>query len=398
MFLAAAFSSCKQEPEVHQGGADIPFLEHFGKNRLLVGAMAENPFFQQNPNLFDVRYIYLADAIFTGPEVPSQFREEDSRWWGWWQDRQQPPGQYLRDFLNRAESAGQIPMITYYTFAQTSGNESQVYPANDVAFLTRYFNDWRFMLQQIGERKVIIHIEPDLWGYAQHRNPQSPDNIPAAVRAANPTDGGGFANTFSGFARCLIHMARKYAPNAKVGLHASAWSTGYDININRDRNLDIQHQAALAGNYLRALGAGEADFLAVEALDRDADYYRIHRGENRWWDASNQTLPNFAQHFQWVAELKNIIEKPLVWWQIPLGHADSPNINAVAPFTQGYQQGYKDNRVDYFLTHTNDIVSMGGVLVAFGAGANHQTNPLTDGGNLVRLVNNYKNSNSGYGY
>ena len=388
------------EPKPVEPGncSEETFLEHFGKERLLIGAMAEDPFFQSNPNLMDVRYIYLADAIFVGPEVPTQYREADSRWWGWWQDRQQPPGQYLRDFLDKTEREQQIPMITYYTFAQTSNAESQVYPANDVAFLTRYFNDWRFMLQQIGQRKAIIHIEPDLWGYAQHRNPQSPDNIPAVVRAANPVDGGNFDNTFAGFSRCLIAMVRKYAPNAKIGFHASAWATGYDININRDRNLDIKRHATQVGDYMLALGAGEADFLAVEALDRDADYYRIHRGENRWWDATNQTLPNYTQHFQWVAELNKIIGKPLVWWQLPLGNADSPNTNATAPFTQGYAQGYKDNRADYFLTHTDDIVAMGGVLVAFGAGAGDQTNPLTDGGNLVRLVNNYKQSKAGFGF
>ena len=386
-----------ENPVISGSCPEKSFLEHFGKERLMVGAMADDPFFQRNPDLMDVRYIYLADAIFRGPAVPTQYNDADSRWWGWWQDHRQPPGQYLRDFLDKAERAGQIPMITYYTFAQTSGNESQVSPANDVSFLTRYFNDWLFMLQQIGEHKAIIHIEPDLWGYAQQRSSQTPNNIPAAVRAANPIDGEGFANTFAGFSRCLIAMARKYAPNAKVGLHASAWATGEtDVNINRSPALNIKDQAERIANYLMDLGAGETDFLAVEVLDRDADYYRIHRGENRWWDATNQTLPNFAQHFQWVEELNSVIKKPLVWWQIPLGNAESPNLNAVPPFSG--VQGYKDNRADYFLTHMDDIVSMGGVLVAFGAGANTQTNPLTDGGNLVRLVNNYNQSKAGFGY
>ncbi|MCL2066171.1 MAG: hypothetical protein FWG99_01750 [Treponema sp.] len=381
------------------------FLEHFGKGRLLIGAMANDPFFAQNPNLLDVRYLYLSDAIFTGPAVPTQFNAADERWWGWWQDRSRPPGQYLRDFLNKTEQAGQIPMITYYTFAQTSGRESQVSPANDVSFLTRYFNDWRFMLQQIGNCRAIIHIEPDLWGYAQHRikentgndNDLSPEQLPARVRDANPADGAGFNNTFAGFTKCLIYMARKYAPNALVGLHASAWATGSDININRNPGLNIKAHAALVGNFMLELGAGEADFLAVEALDRDADYYQLRRGENRWWN-TNSTLPNFAQHFQWAAELKTIIGKPLVWWQLPVGYSGSPNIDAVYPFTQGHEQGYKDNRADYFLTHTNDIVSMGGVLIAFGAGADTQTNPLTDGGNLARLIRNYKQSTAGYGY
>ena len=372
------------------------FLEYFDKDRLMIGAMAEDPFFQQNPNLLDVRYIYLADRIFRGPEVPTQYHPEDGSWWGWWQAHNLPPGQYLRDFLNKTESAGQIPMITYYTFAQTSGNESQVYPANDVSFLTRYFNDWRFMLQQIGDRKAIIHLEPDLWGYAMHRQKDSPKNIPAVVKAANPQDGITFEDNFCGFVKCLLFMVRKYAPNAKVGLHVSAWATGeIDLNINTNPNFDMNAQVTMIGNYILDLGVAETDFLTVEALDRDADYYRINRNEDRWWDTQNQKLPHFKQHFQWVKDLNEIINKPLVWWQIPLGNSNSPNTNASYPF-QG-MQGYKDNRVDYFLTNTNEIVSLGGVLIAFGAGAGNQTNPMTDGGNFVQLVNNYKNSNAGKG-
>ena len=84
-----------KNPDISGTCPERVFLEHFGKEQLMVGAMAEDPFFQQNPDLMDVRYIYLADAIFRGPAVPSQYNEADSRWWGWWQDHRQPPGQYL---------------------------------------------------------------------------------------------------------------------------------------------------------------------------------------------------------------------------------------------------------------------------------------------------------------
>jgi len=148
---------------------------------------------------------------------------------------------------------------------------------------------------------------------------------------------------------------------------------------------------------MRHLGAADADFLVLEALDRDADYYRLHRGENRWWN-QNQTLPNFAQHFQWAKELRSVVGKPLVWWQIPVGHANSPNVPVTNQNQQNPQQGYRDNRVDYFLTHMDDVVSLGGVLVAFGAGAGDQTTPLTDGGNLARRAASYKQSSAGFGF
>jgi hypothetical protein len=44
---------------------------------------------------------------------------------------------------------------------------------------------------------------------------------------------------------------------------------------------------------------------------------------------------------------------------------------------------FKDNRVDYLLQHTDDVVANGAVGLAFGAGQDHQPTPSTDGGNLV---------------
>ena len=426
------------------------FLDVFDKNRLMIGAMAGSAdnasFWQKNKGLLDVRYMYLADAFWCGPtDVPTVYnsavcnmvhdpingRSENNymvhpntdwspawHWWGWWQDRTNtnlPPGQYLRSFLNDCSRDGVIPMITRYTFYQSGqthcgeNREGRITELGaNVEFLTKYFNDFRFMCQIIGEnknRKVILHIEPDLLGYGRQLYKCSPNNIAMQVKAANPIDGAGFDNTFAGFGKCLISMARKYAPNALVGFHASAWGTasGASLDNNRNAGMDLKADAAVIANDLLELGAGGTDFIALDPLDRDADYYMLTRTtgngqpDNRWWDAANKTLPNFAQHFTWVAELKQIVGLPLVWWQIPLGNAASPN-TAVTDINSELAGGYKDNRVDYFMDpeHINEIVKMGGVLLAFGAGQGDQTNPLSDGGNFMNKVKAYKQSNAGY--
>jgi len=57
----------------------------------------------------------------------------------------------------------------------------------------------------------------------------------------------------------------------------------------------------------------------------------------------------------------------------------------------GGSKKWKDNRVDYFFGHMNEVAAAHGAAIAFGAGEGSQTDPSTDGGNLVSKVNAYKN-------
>src|SRR5205823_4264540 len=57
----------------------------------------------------------------------------------------------------------------------------------DVALTTRWFNDFRFVLRQIGVAPALIHLEPDLWGYAEQMSADA-TSLAAAVTRGNPTD------------------------------------------------------------------------------------------------------------------------------------------------------------------------------------------------------------------
>ena len=54
-------------------------------------------------------------------------------------------------------------------------------------------------------------------------------------------------------------------------------------------------------------------------------------------------------------------------------------------------QKYKDNRVDYFFSHLDQAVAAHGAIFAFGAGADDQTNPSTDNGNVIGKAKAYVN-------
>jgi hypothetical protein len=340
----------------------------------------------------DVRYLYLAGGVFDGPTACSSCNSGCTtsgtscqgggcNWWGCWQDTSKPPGQYLRDLIGQTKAAGQIPMVTYYEILQTSGandGPELVGQVKDAALMTRYFADFRFLLQTLGSTTAMMHVEPDFWGYAQYGG-QGPHAIPAAVATANPTDCAGQEESVAGMGRCLISMVRKYAPNTFVGLHASAWSTQIDATENKDASLDVEAEAAKTAAFLVECGARDGDFVVVETSDRDAGYYQIVQGQDHWWDPLNQTLPHFHQAFRWAKALAEGIKRPNLWWQTPLGNSGLNNTT----------QHWKDNRVEYFFAHPDELVGAHSVGMLFGAGQGDQTNPGTDQGLMLNDAKTY---------
>ncbi|HEX8821449.1 MAG TPA: hypothetical protein VF794_16100 [Archangium sp.] len=368
-----------------------PLLTSLGKSDVLVGGKMTDAVAAQAP--FDIRYMYLAGGLFDTVEpctsclncragaLSCSNASGGCRWWGCWQWDQQAPGQYLRDFLQTTASRGQLPMITYYQLLHTSGvadGTAVVLAAQNLGLMQRYFNDWRFVLKQIGSRPALLHIEPDFWAYAQFLT-LDPRLQPAAVASANPTDCATQPNSVAGMGHCMIAMARKYAPNAKVGLHASAWATKLDVHLNINPLLNVSVEAGKVADFLRLCGAANADFVVVEASDRDAQWYQLKTGTNHWWDTTNTTLPHFRQAFTWSKALSERLGKPNLWWQLPVGNMALPGTN----------EKWRDNRLDYFFDRPGEVAASHGFGMVFGSGADGQTTPSTDNGRFLQRAQGY---------
>lgn len=357
-----------------------------GRSTLMVGATMKDDIAAAAP--FSLRYVYLAGYHPDGGQPCGSCAQSCSakgkscangaggcNWWGCWQSDQQPPGAYVRDLIAKAKAKNQIPVFTYYTQLQASGvgeGRPQITKLTDATFMRSYYNDFRFMLRQIGSNKAIVHVEPDLWGYGR-QVAADPQLIAAAVAQANPTDCGDLGNTMAGMGQCLVRMSRRYAANSRIAFQASAWN----VALNRSSSYDVDGDARATARFIAKLGASHLVF--VEASDRDAGWYQS-RGQNRWWDATDRTLPDFEQMFRWVTVLTETLQKPAMWWQVPVGTMSQPNTNT----------RWKDNRVDYFFANTADLVAANSMGMMFGAGAEGQTTPSTDGGNLVNRTRSYQ--------
>jgi hypothetical protein len=318
---------------------------------------------------FDVRYAYVHSQPAPLPAcyTDSLCSDQCSGWWGCWPGNTTPPGYYVTwwdDHVTQATWQGsprpQIFFWTWYSLrdlgdlAGSADGPGEVVAINNLVLLTRYLNDYRFFLQKIGNSRTMIDLEPDFWGYV--RSLGNPHNVPAQVAAANPTDCATQENSAAGLARCLISMARKYAPNTTVGMHLSCW----DWQTNTQ---------GCAQDYL-SLGAANADFLAGDVSDRDAGWYAqpAHGGYNNFWD--DQKAAAALAFYKTITET---VGKPLVLWQIPVGNMAQNNT----------QYHYQDDKVDYFFSHMNQVADAHVVALLFGAGQQDQTTPETDGGHLI---------------
>jgi hypothetical protein len=374
-------------------------LAKLGKQRVM-GGLSTSTDATAAAAPFDIRYEYISGGLFDGTSpcascasgctaaghtCANSSGQGGCAWWGCFQYDMNPPGDFVRGFDATAAGASQIPMFTYYEILQTalaafSGfqeGKAEATQATSVPLMTRYFADWRFLLQQVGQSRAILHVEPDFWGYAEQAG-SSPTALAAAVASANPTDCASQANTIAGMGKCMIAMARKYAPNAIVGLHASAWASNIDVALNTSASLDVAGEANKVATFLAAAGESDADVVIVEVSDRDAGYYQSI-GRSTWWDATNATLPDFHQDFAWVKALTEALGKPALYWQLPVGNASQNNT----------PNHWQDNRVDYFFGHVGELAAAHVFGMAFGAGAGDQTTPDSDGGHLVSMMNAY---------
>jgi hypothetical protein len=289
-----------------------------------------------------------------------------------WTTWNSPAGSYVNDVAATADTLGALPMFTLYQMATNGdGNISDI---TDATFMTTYWANVVLLFQRLAlyGKPALVNFEPDFWGYTEQASPGGdPTKLAASVSIA--ADCASLPDTVNGLARCLLQIARKYAPKAYVGFSPSEWGSPTLSDVVA---------------YMQAVGAGGADFVVMQTLDRDAGCFEaatqadcMRQGTGWYWDETNTTHPNFQDHLAVASAFNTGLNLPLVWWQTPLG---VPSTTA-----GGTVNHYRDNRVHYFLTHPAELVAVGGLGVVFGAGSSDCTEITTDSGQWKTLSTAY---------
>ncbi|TMD03116.1 MAG: hypothetical protein E6J01_17035, partial [Chloroflexi bacterium] len=264
------------------------------------------------------RYQYLAGGVNTG------------KGWETWNT---PLGQFATYYMSASGANGYIPVFTYYELLQsnpsTGPDEStrDYNNLNNAATMNAYYNNFVLLMQeaQAYGRQVIVHVEPDLWGYLEQRAGPggSPASLAAQVGSSGFADVAGIPDTAQGFAWALLKLRDKYAPAVALGIHASLWASGPDLATDTRTSVDPNQVADATAAFLNASGVANNpygstfDLVFNDVADHDAAWY----GDNsHWWDRNDVTVPNFARWLTFMTRMRADTNRPLVVWQVPVGN------------------------------------------------------------------------------
>ena len=278
------------------------------------------------------RYQYLAGGVNAGAG------------WSTWN----PDGTFASMYVRDSWAHHEIPVLTYYMLLQSKpdlGDEAatDLGHLRDPQVMTRYWQDVTLLLRRVrGTRTVVVHVEPDLWGYLEQAN---------ATALA------------SAFAKRWIGLRDRYAPNVLLAYHLSGWGTKPDIVYEDPADATVRAYARQSAAFYRALHA-RFDIAFEDFSDRDAGFYEQQQGNANTWF----TPADFHRHLLYGATFVQNAKLRMVAWQIPLGNT----------FLDDTWTHYRDNRVQWLLgagsrAHLQAYVAAGYAGFLFGRGADGAT-------------------------
>jgi len=306
------------------------------------------------------RYQYLAGGVNTG------------NGWATWN----PNGQFVSWYVADSVANHATPVFPYYMLLQSNPASGASESAKDLSNLANhttmaaYYNDLRlFFARAAGPDPVVLHVEPDLWGYIEQATGTADDAslVPASVASSGDAALGDLPTTAAGFARAIVRLRDQLAPNVILAYHLSVWGTNVDISYSNSSDAQVDALAARAAAFYQSLGAS-FDIAFTDIGDRDADFKKLVYGDGgaAWWDDAD-----FARYARFVAGFVAGTGKRVVVWQIPLGNTRMKAMDD----TWGH---YQDNRVEWFLddpsgTHLAMWRDAGAVALLYGGGADGTT-------------------------
>ena len=301
----------------------------------------------------DMRYQYLAGGVNTG------------HGWATWN----PDGSFVTMYVRESLAAHVIPVFTYYQMLQSAPSVGATEQARDLsnmrnpATMQAYWADYELLLRRVaqsaGGRMVIIHVEPDLWGYLEQAH------ATALARS---------------FAQRLIALRDRLAPHVLLAYHLSTWGTDRDITNSKPSPAEVDQMAAMSAAFYESLHA-HFDLVFNDVTDRDAGYYQYVEGNpNTWWGPAD-----FARENRYIAGFARRTDTGVVLWQLPVGDS---HLNDT-------WEHYQDNRLQWWLgadsaAHLRATRDAGVIGLLFGAGATGCTTAQSDGGFFFRLARRYE--------
>jgi hypothetical protein len=305
---------------------------------------------------FGFRYQYLSGGVNTG------------RGWSTWD----PDGTFVDRYIEESATAGLTPVFSYYMLEQSDpGAEGEANQTADMTNLTdpatmrSYFADVELFMLRAGAFRahtVVLHVEPDLWGYIEQRaTGNEAATVPVAVAATGDPQLRGLPNNAAGLAQAFVRLRNRYAPNVLLAYALSDFGTGVDIVADQPSPSEVEGLAGRSAAFFRSLHAN-FDLVFSEFSNRDAAYRQDVDGEGPWvwWDTTD-----YENNLRYLSQFVRDSGRRVVIWQIPLG-------NTIMRAMNDTPYHYQDNHVQWLLgaggrPHLQAYLDAGVIGLLFGA-------------------------------
>jgi hypothetical protein len=309
---------------------------------------------------FAFRYDYLAGGVNTG------------NGWSTWDADAQFPTYYIQESVNNRLT----PVFSYYMIRQSAPGNAMAEADGDIANLrnastmSAYYADLKLFFQRAGAQSgtvVVLHVEPDLWGFIQQRYGDDPAAAPVQVAATGVSELAGLPDNASGLARAIVKLRDSYAPNVLLAYQLSLWGTNVDPVLQDPTDAETDALATRSANFFTSLRAS-FDLSFAEFSDRDAARARAEAGgtSDPWWHTDD-----FARHVRYLTRFSALTQKRIVMWQIPLGNTKMRAQNNT-------WNHYQDNKVEWIFddpgrANLSAYVRAGVIAFLFGRGGDGST-------------------------
>jgi hypothetical protein len=329
---------------------------------------------------FGFRYQYLAGGVNTG------------RGWATWD----PDGSFVTSYIQESTASAMIPVFSYYQLRQSAPNskfpdgQAIAYNLQNTATMAAYFTDLKLFFQRAGAFQptlVILHVEPDLWGFIEEAAKQDDAaSVPVQVAATGLPELRLYPNNAAGLAQAILFLRDSYAPNVLVAYHLSTWGTGTSLLAAQPVGVVAKIEAKLGAKLFGTSFVGRKpsdaavaalahrsvafydsldahfDLSFTEFLDRDSAFYQyVYRNPNAWY-----TPADYNRHIIYLAAFASGAGQRLVLWQIPYGNTQMRRENNAWDHYQSNQVEtlLGDPARNYLITYSR----AGVVAMLFGGG------------------------------
>lgn len=330
----------------------------FAQEDFFIGLVDDN---QGTPTTY---YDRIKIAQDEGIELKYRYRyitggvDTSTNWYSWdyiWNGSFPRGGQTVTHYAKMCEDINVRPSYTIYMLQNDGGATELLRNAKDKTFMNKYFWNIEFLAKNVKDKKAIIVVEPDTWGYLLHAKRKDPSVNEQALAYVNNHKEfpylSNLPNTIAGMTQAILKIFRTYAPDAEVGFHMNHWAV-FPEGCNGSKMVDFTEpcleKSAIEVNqfYEDLFGGPNADkgnYVVVEKYGLDAFAPGTAGGSATWnWNDTQN-----ANWVKWSAYVSQKTNMPLIGWQIPIGNSTLNNT----------KNSYKDSFMEYFFAHPKDFVN-----------------------------------------